>query len=163
MIAFLYRAWSLYEEKWMEATDNRLQVIKNVFDNIRFIKQNAMENIYAKIVSDQRSKESGFMLINCLIGITMDLLTSVLDPASVVVFMLFYFKSGEELDIANATILLRICYILHDAFHWVPACITDFADLKIGIKRLSKFLRSEEIDLKNFETPDESSPYAIEI
>lgn len=103
------------------------------------------------------------MLKNCFISVTLDLVSAILNPISVVMFLVFFFKSGKEFDIASSTVLLRITYILEDAFHWIPACITCYADLRIGVRRMTKFLRSEELNLDNFQTPDVASEFAIEI
>lgn len=137
---WIFKLWFHYEDKWASATDKRLQAIKNLLNNIRFIKLNAMENIYLKKVSEIRGFETSFILKCCLAASLFRLFLPLGNAISIVTFLYSYFKSGGILDVSTSTILLRIFGYLNNSMIGLPAAITGLGDMFIGSKRLTAFL-----------------------
>jgi ATP-binding cassette subfamily C (CFTR/MRP) protein 1 len=143
--SLIFKVWFKYEDLWALATDKRLQSVKNMLNNIKFIKMNAFENIFFKKVSESRAIETGYILICCFAATAFRFCLPMGNTISIVTFLAFYFKNGGHLDVSVSTVLLRIFSLLNDAMIGLPAAITGFGDLMIGATRITTFLRSKEL------------------
>lgn len=162
--SWIFKIWFKYEDKWAVATDKRLQAVKNMLNNIKFIKMNAFENIFFKKVSETRAIETGYILVCCFAASMFRFCLPMGNTVSIVTFMYFYFKNGGHLDVSVSTVLLRIFSLLNNAMIGLPAAITGFGDLIIGARRISNFLRSKELEIHRVKQEmDPENEFAIEV
>jgi ABC-type multidrug transport system fused ATPase/permease subunit len=162
--AKVYDVWSKYEEKWSEESDKRVNLLKTVFKNLKFIKLNTLENFFFYKIDEQRRKESKYILKCCLIYGFDSLMTPLGFNGTLCFFLFFFFKTGGILNVATATIFLRIIVQLKESVEHFPQMVSTLGSLKISLKRIEKFLRSKEVEKNKVQAaPNYGSEYGIQI
>lgn len=162
--SIIFKFWFQAEDRWSSATDKRINEMKNILKNIKFIKINALENIFFKRLNKKRQKEISYILVCTVMSSLYKLVSPMGGSASIVVFLYFYFKSDGVLDVSTATILLRIFNLLQTSMIILPAGVTLLGDLYVSIRRLDAFLSSKELEFDRVKAEmDKASEKAIEI
>ena len=106
--SIVFKLWFEYEDKWSIATDKRLQAVKNMLNNIKFIKMNAFENIFFRKVAQSRAEETNYILYCCYLASIFRFLLPMGNTVSIVTFLFFFFKNGGTLNVSISIVLLRI-------------------------------------------------------
>lgn len=145
---FLIAGVMVLRKKKQEKTDKRINVLKNVLKNIKFIKINGIENLFVRKVNKARDEELKTKLLVKLCWIGINFVFVLGTPMIIVAFLYFYFKSGGELDVASVTILLRIFSLMEDALFQIPGSIMVWVNLMVSIRRINLFLNSKELEYK---------------
>lgn len=162
--SFIFKMWFAAEDKWSSATDKRINEMKNILKNIKFIKINALENIFFKKLNDKREKETNYILICTIMSALYKLVAPFGAVASIAAFMYFYFKSDGTLAVSSSTIFLRIFSLLNLSMVMLPAGASYLGDLFVSIKRLNLFLRSKELKFHKIKAEmNKESEYALQI
>ena len=141
----LNRSVAVYN-KWTQKTDSRLQLLKNVLNNIKFIKIGALENtFFMKLV--QKRKEELLQRVYFLnyYGF-LEFVISMRTAMIVMSFLLAYFLTGSKFTVGGATALLQIIDLIKNSLNSIPAGLSQLASLVISSKRIGLFLKARELD-----------------
>ena len=152
------------ENNWSKATDVRLNLLKNVLRNLKFIKIGVFENLFLKRVNDKRANEVFYLIKASFYGGCLFFAYIIGNAAIIVSFLYCYFLSGLTLDVGSVTVLLNIFGLLQNALFGIPYSITTITDIFVSMRRLKLFLESKEVEFGRVkQEPNPSSLYAVEI
>ena len=160
----IMKRWFRAENNWAKAVDVRLNLLKNVLRNVRFIKIGAFENIFLKKINEKRAVEVVFLIKSNIYFACLFFVWMIGNASIIISFLFCYFWSGLVLDVGSVTILLRIFDLLQSALFGIPESITMITDVFVSMRRLTLFLESKEIEFdKVKQEPNHKSLYAAEI
>ena len=154
----------VYYNNWTQKTDERLQLLKNVLNNIKFIKIGALENTFFMKMVQKRKEEMVqrvyFLMYLGFLEFAIDLGIAII----IMSFLLSYFSSGRSFSVGNATALLQIIGLISYSLNAIPSGLTRLANLVISSRRVGLFLKARELEAPSvYAKSDPSSPYALEI
>ena len=150
--------------RWTQKTDSRLQLLKNVLNNIKFIKIGALENtFFMKLV--QKRKEELIQRVYFLnfFGF-LEFVIAMGTALIIMAFLLTYFMAGSSFTVGDATALLQIIDLIKVCLFAIPGGLSRMASVVLSSKRIDLFLKARELDAPLvYAKSDPSSPYALEI
>lgn len=139
-------AYSKQKQKYNEKKDARANLIVELFENIKFVKLNALETLFVtKII---KKKEEEIKYIKQLI--TRYILSSTLNDLGPALFLIslnafnIWFTGTISLEKAFTSVL--ILNIFRRNFKDLPDLMVAAVDIFVSSKRISYYLFSEEID-----------------
>jgi ATP-binding cassette subfamily C (CFTR/MRP) protein 1 len=150
--------------EFSSATDVRLNAMKNILKNVKFIKLNGMENIFFQKLSVKRATEISKMIQSNLAWAVINTIFIAGTATVIIVFLYFFIRSGDQLTVAKATIMLRIFDLLKRSLWQIPGGISILANLTVSVRRINLFLESKELDSNRvMQEPNPESENAVEI
>lgn len=142
----LYKVIYKYEVQFMIAKDKRTQLLKNVINNVKYIKTRCWENFYhAKLFVNRNIELSAMAKSNFVFVaiVTMGWFTPSLSYVSTF-FSMCYFKA--PLEIAKILAFVRIFASILKGVGNIPTVIQFFIELKVSLKRLNVYFDAAEIN-----------------
>ena len=157
------RSVAIYN-KWAQKTDSRLQLLKNVLANIKFIKIGVLENSFFMKLVKRRKEEMILRVIFLSFYGFLEFITSMGIAGIIMSFLLAYFVTDHKFTVGGATALLQIINLIKDSLKGIPGGLSSLISAWISSKRVGLFLRARELDAPAvYAKSDPSSLYALEI
>ncbi|KAI0701717.1 multidrug resistance-associated ABC transporter [Earliella scabrosa] len=147
--------------KGVAFTDQRVRLSTEVLSGIRLIKYYAWEVFYANKVGSLREQEVGTIVRlaaarSSLIGVV-----SVIPILATVFSIITYARTGHILDVATIFTSLQLFNIIRAPLVFLPITLASVADAMVALKRISSFLRAEELPVPY--TIDPSLDVALDV
>ena len=159
----LNRSVAVYN-RWTQKTDSRLQLLKNVLSNIKFIKIGALENTFFMKLVKKRKEELLQRVYYLNYYGFLEFIISMGTALIIMAFLLAYFLTGSKFTVGGATALLQIIDLVKYSLNSIPAGLSNITSLVISSKRIGLFLRARELDAPSvYAKSDPNSEYALEI
>lgn len=163
---YLYRFIIRYEIQFMVAKDKKMQLLKNVLKNLKYIKMKVWENYYhAKIFLRREDELSAMKKSNFVFSIVFFL--NWINPTSallVSVLSMIFFNPEHVFKASRILAFMKIITTILRGMSNIPVCIQFFIELKVSLKRLNLFLDSEELQNKFVEeSASKENPLALEM
>lgn len=135
-----------FQTKIMEAKDARMRTTSEVLRNMRVLKLQAWEIRYLKKIEDLRNVESRWLYrflytqagVTAVFWCTPAIVGAITFTTCVLI--------GIPLTAGRVLSALATFRILQDPVYGIPDLIGMFAETKVSVKRIQKFLEEEEID-----------------
>ncbi|WEJ95357.1 hypothetical protein PSN45_002872 [Yamadazyma tenuis] len=127
-------------------TDQRVNYIKEVLNNLKIIKFYSWEEAYFKIISDVRTKEMDRLYIMQVlrnIVITFSLTLSTF--ASIAAFLVLYSTGSSKSNPANIFSSISLFNVFSTVVFMVPMALSSLMDALVGIDRIGNFLNATEV------------------
>ena len=158
------------EKRYKKSSDKRLKTILNVYNNIRFIKTDVLENYFLDKLLSKNNKMLYFYkkkrVIQSLISVFHVI---VRNSVLVICFGSFYYFGGE-LSIQNVYTIWSIFDRIFGTINHASNQISWASRIWVAANRLNNYVCSEEMDedlidnnISNFAILEDSSKNAIEI
>ncbi|EDV27232.1 uncharacterized protein TRIADDRAFT_10225, partial [Trichoplax adhaerens] len=157
-----------FRQRYLKLADRRVRIMNDILSNIRVIKMYAWENSFSNLVNSTRMQEvSKIRLASYMQAINLGILlvsTSVIAFAS----LLTYVELGNALDPSTVFTVFSVLNALQiTIMEGIPESIRSFADLRLSLKRIEKYLLLDEVTVVESEIPRSESfyrspPYRIE-
>lgn len=132
----------------MRQKDNRIKLLMEIFNGIKIIKIHAWEEPYKKRTEDIRAKEIDSLTKQTWYsaGITFSFvsLPFFVTLASFTVFVLL--DPNNILDASRVFVSLSLFNIIRIPLAILPMLLTQLSNYLVSVKRINKFLESDEID-----------------
>ena len=132
--------------KWTQAIDTRLNLLKNILKNIKFIKINALENIFFVKLVRMRKNELMQRTYFLLYYGFLEFIISLGIAFIIMAFLFVYFRAGLSFSVGSATALLQIINLVKDSLNVIPGGLSNISSLVISAKRVGLFLEAKELD-----------------
>ena len=134
------------KQKFNEKKDGRTSIIVEFFENIKFVKLNAMENkLIAKII---QKKEEEIKYIKKLMGRM--IFSSTINDLGPAIFLIvlngFSLWFTGQITLEKAFTSAIILNIFKKNFRDIPDLMVSVADIIVSSNRISYYLFSEEVD-----------------
>ena len=149
----------------MVAKDRKMQLLKNVIKNIKYIKLKVWEIFYhAKLYLTREGELDALKRSNFFFGIVQ--LLNWLNPVtSIVLSMLsIIMLSGFSIfQAARLTAYLRVMTYILRGMGNIPLCVQFLLEMTVSLKRLNTFLDADEIKADFIEHIAPGEPIALEL
>ncbi|KAJ8721589.1 hypothetical protein PYW07_002364 [Mythimna separata] len=149
----------------MHQKDQRIKLMSEVLNGIKVLKMYAWEGSFMDQILRIRNKELGVLRKQAFFNAGM-IFIWICTPflVSLMSFTCFVLVNDTEvLDSKRAFVALSLFNILRFPMSMLPNVISDVIQTAVSIKRLNKFLNSEELDVTAIEhNPDEKDQIVIE-
>lgn len=154
-----------YRKKSLKYTDSRVNYIKEIVGNLKFLKLYSWEKPYLEIVKKARKDETEKLvkkevLVNLLYSVTI----AFPNFASLLTFITL-FSISERTSAAVVFSSVQVVQQLSSVVNEVPYLLSRVLDGAVSLKRVSKFLSSEDESIDEnvrFHDLDENSALSIE-
>jgi ABC-type multidrug transport system fused ATPase/permease subunit len=129
----------------MLAKDSRVNVLKNMINNYKFVKLKGLENFFSVKIYVKRLWE-----IKYLKGIAWTFSTLLfmnwINPSLIYLSSLIWIIYMEnQVSTANISAFIKLLDQLGGGLRNLPYCIQFFSDLAVSVKRINQFLLAEDI------------------
>lgn len=142
-----------YRKSANKYTDNRVDYVKEVLNNLRMIKFYCWEVPYAKVIGENRQRE---MKIVYTMQVARNIITSAAMCltlfASMASFLVLYAVSGGTKSPADLFSSISLFNSLSQQVFMLPLALASGSDALVGFIRSGQFLAAEELDQNALET-----------
>ncbi|KAJ8535034.1 hypothetical protein ON010_g13704 [Phytophthora cinnamomi] len=148
----------------MKSKDDRLSVIKEVFNAIQIVKLNAWEGKFAEKIRAVRTIElSAVQRFLYLGAVNIAILWSSPLAVSAVSFAVYAITMGKVLTPAKVFTAIALFNMLRDPLRDLPTVIQMFIQAKISINRFADYLSLDEFNPTNVARDDPAQPDEVVI
>ncbi|XP_034128604.1 multidrug resistance-associated protein 1 isoform X16 [Drosophila guanche] len=153
-----------YQVRQMKYKDDRVKLMNEVLSGIKVLKLYAWEPSFEKQVLDIREKEIATLRSTAYLNASTSFLWSCAPfLVSLVTFATYVLvDENNVLDATKTFVSLSLFNILRFPLTMLPMLITNLVQTQVSVKRINKFLNSEELDPNNV-LHDSSKPHPMSI
>ncbi|CAL1277165.1 unnamed protein product [Larinioides sclopetarius] len=161
--AFLGQIMKKRQVKQMKYKDERVKLVNEVLSGIKVLKLYAWEEAFREKINAIRDKEiKNLKSIAYLNSITMMIWSCSPFLVALVSFATYVLiDENNHLDAATAFVSLSLFNILRFPLTMLPHLITTMILVSVSVKRLNKYMNSEELD--RYVTYDPSNVFALTV
>ena len=147
-----------------KATDKRLDVMKNMLKNIKFVKVAALENFMFAKLSKARDSEVKYTVNSARWVLIMTGTSRFLIGVLLIVFFYYFMNSGAAVTVANVTTLLMVFNMFMFSMIGTVGGLGLIASSYVHVQRLTCFLNAREmVDFYRVKKEDPYSEFAVQI
>merc|ERR1712013_579957 len=125
----------------------RERLSNEIMHNIRYIKQNGLENMYLDKLNEMKSKEREFRNAEINMNQGFSAFDRIHPQITYVVSLYFFFYYKKEFKIEELIVFLGVFDHVKGLLNFVPHLLNWYFHDYEGMKKMNNFLISEEIDL----------------
>lgn len=144
-------------------TDRRVKLMNEILQGIKAVKFYAWEEPFAKAVESVRSSE--IKKLKGTIWLRSSFMSIMMAIPTVIAVITFAFFAGvfnEELDPARVFTGLALLNQLRVPVMMLPMTINTYIDAKLGVKRIERFLKLEDIENYSRVTPPKGLSFDLD-
>jgi ABC-type multidrug transport system fused ATPase/permease subunit len=131
----------------MEAKDHRIALLKNVIQNVSYIKMRAWECFYSSRIYRLRDYEIKKLLLNSYIIAIMIFVNWFIRSLSLAAVLLYKsFINSSNFGFNEISAFLRIFDLIRTVLLQLPWSVAYLIDLNVSIVRISEFLSAKDLD-----------------
>ncbi|XP_055339686.1 multidrug resistance-associated protein 1-like [Paramacrobiotus metropolitanus] len=163
--AFAFSKMRQIQNVQMKEKDKRIKLMNEILNGIKVLKLYAWEEPFEKLILSIRNIELSMLKRAALFG-ALSYVVFVMTPFTVTISTFAtYLMTSEEGSFGPDKVFVAISLIniLRQPLAIVSPAVTTAVQAKIAAKRLSKFLRSDELDLTEVEELPSADPNAVVI
>lgn len=136
-------------KEFMEAKDHRVALLKNVIQNISYIKMRAWECFYSSRVYRLRDYEIKKLLQDAqIIGLMIFINWFIRSLSLAAVLLYKTFINSDKFGFNEISAFLRIFDLIRTVLLNLPWSISFLIDLQVSINRISEFMSAANLDKK---------------
>nr|XP_023023861.1 multidrug resistance-associated protein 4-like [Leptinotarsa decemlineata] len=150
---FMAKLVSKYRLKTAIRTDERVRLMNEIISGIQVIKMYTWEKPFSKLVELVRKKEIDQIKATSTIKALTKSCTNVLSRIAVYLCILTHISTGNPLTATYIYTLVSFYGVLKlSVTGFVPQAMTQFAETRVSVKRIKKFLLYDELPEKSITT-----------
>ena len=137
-----------YQSDQLKQKDKRLKTLSEIFQSMKILKFHSWENGYQQIIHGYRNEEikiiqkmSYFQAFNAFIWTTAPFIVSLATFATYILL-----DSSKPFNSEIAFVSLALFNLMKFPLQMLPMVIGNLFQAKVSVKRINKFLNSEELD-----------------
>ena len=132
----------------LKAKDRRTALLKNIIQNISYVKMRAWETFYSTRIYRLRDTEYHKLIMNAFI-MSLIVFAAWFTRGIALYAVLFYksFVNTSNFGYDQISVFQRLYDIISNVMLALPWSVSYFIELNVSIKRISSFLSSETLDL----------------
>ena len=158
LISFVFsyimvKLYAYFQDRYLKAKDERMSLLRNVLDNIDFVKTNALENYFCLEMFDKREEEIFWLWLE---GQLHSIKLGV-DDMTQSWFFNFFFRMvwihfpGLGMDLQKVLQFIFLSTPVSTALAGLVQGYSNYLQIMVSIRRLDKFLRAPEVEVKDEE------------
>lgn len=142
----IFKKWAQYESMEQSYTNERLTLVRSVFDNIFFVKSRALELFYFLKISKLRLREGILTIKKLSLEVSLCLIQHTFFFGGLITFIFILLEKKNFLKIENLAPFLIVIFKLRDSFNTIIINLPKIQEAKVILYRLGKFLQLKEIE-----------------
>ncbi|WVF68119.1 hypothetical protein IAT40_002882 [Kwoniella sp. CBS 6097] len=143
--AYMFTRMMRTRQSQLQYVDGRVRLLSETITAIRSVKLFAYVSFFSARVAELRKNELVYLRRNGWNRATMNASMAVIPTLAAVLTFVAYGLSGHELNAASIFSGLQYFNVLKVPISFLPMCFTAVSDALVGIGRISRLLRAEEI------------------
>ncbi|WVQ95732.1 hypothetical protein IAU59_002831 [Kwoniella sp. CBS 9459] len=143
--AYMFTRMMRTRQSQLRYVDGRVRLLGETITAIRSVKLFAYVSFFSSRVAEMRKNELVHLRRNGWNRATMNASMAVIPTLAAVLTFVAYGLSGHELNAASIFSGLQYFNVLKVPISFLPMCFTAVSDALVGIERISRLLRAEEI------------------
>lgn len=148
LFAIIFSIYQKANNKFLARKDTRMNFLKNLIKNIKYIKMRAYENFFQYKICKLRDMELNSLRIKLAMLVLIIFMNWVNPNTSLLSVILSYcFLDIKGFSFGKFIGFLRVYSLFQNVMRSMPFFLTVSIDLVISMNRVSKFLKSEEQDI----------------
>ncbi|KAB7503947.1 Multidrug resistance-associated protein 1 [Armadillidium nasatum] len=141
------RFQKIYQIAQMKKKDKRIKLINEILNGIKVLKLYAWEMSFNHYITDIRKDEVKVLKRNAMLGaITSFILSCTPFMISYISCYMTYVLLSNQLTPGTVFVSISLLNILRMPMVMIPFLIISMVQANVSLKRMNKFLRSEELD-----------------
>ena len=143
----IFSAITFYQNRYLRAKDRRMDLLKNVLENVDFIKINRMETFFCLELYEKREEELMELRNIAFVMSVFQFLKGALNkvPSLIIIILVVYFIPSR-MSFSNYLFFLQLGTTLNQNLAGLFACIKFLITARVSMKRIDKFLLAREND-----------------
>jgi ABC-type bacteriocin/lantibiotic exporter with double-glycine peptidase domain len=139
---FMINVVKLYQKKVNESASDRIKKSTEVINNMKFIKVNALENLFFGKLSSLRKVEVDYLQKYLNLGIPAAVMQYGASRISIVVFIILFSLSGNTLQ--SGLIFSVMLFFRYMGLHKIMNKANSLEDMDISLGKIETFLSNPE-------------------
>ena len=135
------------ENKILKLKDYRIQMLRNIFNNLKFIKFHVLENLFLKIVYDKREKEIRILKIIFVLFILIVFINWLCPNLSFLMTMTYLFSRNSLISVATLITFFKLYDFVSTFFRVLPYIFKMIFKFKLIDMRFKTFFNIENANL----------------
>jgi len=154
LLFYIYNIEMRLNKGIMKAKDERVNFMKNILNNIKFIKTRAWENLYHFRLYQKRSKELAGIRIWGFV-VAFEVFLNWVNPTLAVsaIFIYKIYLSDTPMDISNFSGFLKVFSDLRVVLIVFPWYVSKMIEIYVSVGRIREFVWSPELESYMKEKP----------
>jgi len=148
IIIFFFGIFGTVRDSLLRAKDRRIEFLKTVVSQIKYIKMRAWENFYHYRLYFFREEEIGYLKLITVLICFIIFVSSFSQTIGIIGLILYqaYIRIGL-FSYDEISAVMKMSYDSVDIIIAIPVCLSNIIQWNVSIKRIQSFLDQENIDL----------------
>jgi len=154
-VFYIYKIEMNLNKEIMKAKDERVSFMKNILNNIKFIKTRAWENLYHFRLYQKRNKELAGIRIWGFV-VAFEVFLNWVNPTIAIsaIFIYKIYLSDTPIDISDFSGFLKVFSDLRNVLIALPWYISKIIEIYVSVGRIKEFVWSPELESYMNEKPE---------
>lgn len=146
LVLLLMKLAAYYRKKIAETTDQRVNIMNELFSCICLVKMYAWELSFTKIIQDIRKLEKQLLTKTAFVQTVNVVIPPMVPIIAGVVTFLSYILTKNDLTAAQAFTMIAVLNSMRFALGSLPYCFKALSDASVSIKRYQEVLSLDQIE-----------------
>ena len=162
----LFALTALINRNYLKAKDKRMSLFRNVLENVEFIKINSLEDYFCVQMYDLRESELKQLRYNAWLDAVFYMLAGLFEkcPSLVIILLLLAgFGDHKKISFTDYLFYLQLATTVNGNLTYFFEMVGLIVYTRVSLKRIDRFLKSPEVDLKAVRRGEKSENESFEL
>ena len=151
LISVFRRKQKQYQNEWIKAKDERMNITSKTFDIIKIIKLYSWENLFKNLINDKRQAENKANYNKLNLQVFAASINGTVETLLVMSCVIFYNIIYKQMEVDNILTSLYIIHELVEPLFILPTFLVALFDILISLRRIQNFLSLTNHDYSQIE------------
>ena len=135
--------------------DKRMKIVTYVFHTLKCLKLNSLDDEFIKRIREKREDELKSINKTTNIDMTTFIINSNINLILIIITLFFFAYSNKEIEISSLFVSFQLIYSMTFPLLLIPFFLNRLFSNLISVKRLQKFLKTEEFEKGKYQNNDQ--------
>ena len=146
--SFLYKIYLVNMQEYHDLKNNTQSLLRNIVQNLEFIKSMVWENYYYNRITFRREKEIKVLKYNSWVYLVWIFVIWICPIIGIICMLICQVHSSTDyLIVENEVVFLKIYFLIIEAMFAIPSCCEYLGDIRSSMDKIREFLGMSEIDV----------------
>ena len=149
-----------YQNQWIKAKDERMNVTSKTFDIIKILKLYSWERLFKNLINDKRKIENKANYKKFNLQVMVEAISGTVETLLIMICIIFFNVIYKEMEVDNILTSLYIIHGLVEPLFDLPTFFVSLFEISISLVRIQNFLSLEKHDYSQIEylSKEENNP-----
>ena len=145
LFVLIFAAINYYQNRYLKAKDRRMDLLKNVLQNVDFVKTNSMENFFCLELYEKREEELMELRNIAFVTAVFEFFKrSLIKAPSLIIIILVVYLIPSKMSFSNYLFFLQLGTTLNQNISGLFDTFKFLITMIVSMKRIDKFLLTRE-------------------